>query len=105
MNSQQVLAYTEGLHGKWMFSEIRAVFSRRYLLQNTGLEVFMANRSKSDDFLYGWELLDVEENRKCFSRAGLVTAGPCLLMSGYYLKPRRFRGFPLNISPLFLQRQ
>jgi len=43
----QVLAYTEGLHGKWMFSEIRAVFSRRYLLQNTGLEVFMANRSKA----------------------------------------------------------
>uniref|UniRef100_A0A803T573 Neurobeachin n=1 Tax=Anolis carolinensis TaxID=28377 RepID=A0A803T573_ANOCA len=41
----KVLAYTEGLHGKWMFSEIRAVFSRRYLLQNTALEVFMANRS------------------------------------------------------------
>lgn len=45
--SQKVLAYSEGLHGKWMFSEIRAVFSRRYLLQNTGIEVFMANRSKS----------------------------------------------------------
>uniref|UniRef100_A0A2K6PR39 Neurobeachin n=1 Tax=Rhinopithecus roxellana TaxID=61622 RepID=A0A2K6PR39_RHIRO len=28
-----------------MFSEIRAVFSRRYLLQNTALEVFMANRT------------------------------------------------------------
>ena len=42
----QVLAYSEGLHGKWMFSEIRAVFSRRHLLQNTALEVFMANRSK-----------------------------------------------------------
>ncbi|GAB0180303.1 neurobeachin [Grus japonensis] len=41
----EVLAYTEGLHGKWMFSEIRAVFSRRYLLQNTALEVFMANRT------------------------------------------------------------
>uniref|UniRef100_A0AAX7URI9 Neurobeachin n=1 Tax=Astatotilapia calliptera TaxID=8154 RepID=A0AAX7URI9_ASTCA len=41
----KVLAYSEGLHGKWMFSEIRAVFSRRYLLQNTGLEVFMANRT------------------------------------------------------------
>uniref|UniRef100_A0A8B9UIG8 Neurobeachin n=1 Tax=Anas zonorhyncha TaxID=75864 RepID=A0A8B9UIG8_9AVES len=35
----------KGLHGKWMFSEIRAVFSRRYLLQNTALEVFMANRT------------------------------------------------------------
>uniref|UniRef100_A0A8C6SE64 Neurobeachin n=1 Tax=Neogobius melanostomus TaxID=47308 RepID=A0A8C6SE64_9GOBI len=41
----QVLAYTEGLHGKWMFSEIRAVFSRHFLLQNTALEVFMANRT------------------------------------------------------------
>uniref|UniRef100_A0A665VDL2 Neurobeachin n=1 Tax=Echeneis naucrates TaxID=173247 RepID=A0A665VDL2_ECHNA len=41
----KVLAYTEGLHGKWMFSEIRAVFCRRYLLQNTAMEVFMANRT------------------------------------------------------------
>uniref|UniRef100_A0A674NGX2 Neurobeachin n=1 Tax=Takifugu rubripes TaxID=31033 RepID=A0A674NGX2_TAKRU len=41
----KVLAYTEGLHGKWMFSEIRAIFSRRYLLQNTAMEVFMANRT------------------------------------------------------------
>uniref|UniRef100_A0A3Q3K0V6 Neurobeachin n=1 Tax=Monopterus albus TaxID=43700 RepID=A0A3Q3K0V6_MONAL len=41
----KVLAYTEGLHGKWMFSEIRAVFPRRYLLQNTAMEVFMANRT------------------------------------------------------------
>uniref|UniRef100_UPI0037E72D99 neurobeachin-like isoform X2 n=1 Tax=Semicossyphus pulcher TaxID=241346 RepID=UPI0037E72D99 len=41
----KVLVYTEGLHGKWMFSEIRAVFSRRYLLQNTAMEVFMANRT------------------------------------------------------------
>uniref|UniRef100_A0A671M5Y6 Lipopolysaccharide-responsive and beige-like anchor protein n=1 Tax=Sinocyclocheilus anshuiensis TaxID=1608454 RepID=A0A671M5Y6_9TELE len=41
----KILAYTEGLHGKWQFTEIRAVFSRRYLLQNTALEVFMANRS------------------------------------------------------------
>ncbi|XP_026126343.1 lipopolysaccharide-responsive and beige-like anchor protein isoform X4 [Carassius auratus] len=41
----KIVAYTEGLHGKWQFSEIRAVFSRRYLLQNTALEVFMANRT------------------------------------------------------------
>ncbi|KAK2817203.1 hypothetical protein Q5P01_025394 [Channa striata] len=41
----KVLAYTEGLHGKWIFTEIRAVFSRRYLLQNTALEIFMANRT------------------------------------------------------------
>uniref|UniRef100_A0A8C6V8E2 LPS-responsive vesicle trafficking, beach and anchor containing n=1 Tax=Neogobius melanostomus TaxID=47308 RepID=A0A8C6V8E2_9GOBI len=41
----KILAYTEGLHGKWLFMEIRAVFSRRYLLQNTALEIFMANRT------------------------------------------------------------
>lgn len=42
----QILAYTEGLHGKWLFTEIRAIFSRRYLLQNTAVEIFMANRSE-----------------------------------------------------------
>ncbi|XP_037545772.1 lipopolysaccharide-responsive and beige-like anchor protein [Nematolebias whitei] len=42
----KILSYTEGLHGKWLFTEIRAVFSRRYLLQNTALEVFLANRSE-----------------------------------------------------------
>ncbi|KAJ8281129.1 hypothetical protein GJAV_G00063860 [Gymnothorax javanicus] len=40
-----IVAYTEGLHGKWLFSEIRAIFSRRCLLQNTALEIFMANRT------------------------------------------------------------
>ncbi|XP_068135240.1 lipopolysaccharide-responsive and beige-like anchor protein isoform X2 [Hyperolius riggenbachi] len=40
----KILAYTEGVHGKWLFTEIRAIFSRRYLLQNTALEIFMANR-------------------------------------------------------------
>ncbi|XP_061828501.1 neurobeachin-like isoform X1 [Nerophis lumbriciformis] len=43
--SPKVLAYTEGLHGKWMFSEIRALFSRRHLLQTSAMEVFMANRT------------------------------------------------------------
>ncbi|XP_059821003.1 lipopolysaccharide-responsive and beige-like anchor protein [Hypanus sabinus] len=41
----KILTYTEGLHGKWLFSEIRAIFSRRYLLQNTALEIFIANRT------------------------------------------------------------
>ncbi|OCT97014.1 hypothetical protein XELAEV_18009233mg [Xenopus laevis] len=43
----KILAYTEGLHGKWLFTEIRAVFSRRYLLQSTAVEIFMANRGKN----------------------------------------------------------
>ena len=39
------MAYADNLHGKWHFNEIRAIFSRRYLLQNVGLEIFVANRS------------------------------------------------------------
>ena len=42
----QVLQYAEGVHGKWLFQEIRAIFSRRYLLQCTALEIFFANRSE-----------------------------------------------------------
>ena len=41
----QMLQYTDYLHGKWHFNEIRAIFSRRYLLQNVAIEIFMANRS------------------------------------------------------------
>lgn len=42
----QVLKYCDHLHGKWYFSEIRAIFSRRYLLQNIAIEIFMASRSE-----------------------------------------------------------
>jgi hypothetical protein len=42
----QVLKYCDHLHGKWYFSEVRAIFARRYLLQNTALEIFLASRSK-----------------------------------------------------------
>ncbi|XP_045489348.1 neurobeachin isoform X6 [Pieris rapae] len=41
----EVLKYCEHLHGKWYFSEIRAIFSRRYLLQNTAIEMFLASRT------------------------------------------------------------
>ena len=40
-----ILKYCDHLHGKWYFSEIRAIFSRRYLLQNTALELFLASRT------------------------------------------------------------
>ncbi|CAD5116250.1 DgyrCDS5159 [Dimorphilus gyrociliatus] len=42
---QKVLQYVDHLHGKWHFTEIRAVFSRRYLHQNLALEIFMASRT------------------------------------------------------------
>lgn len=41
----EVIKYCDHLHGKWYFSEIRAIFSRRYLLQNTALEIFLASRT------------------------------------------------------------
>ncbi|XP_053400196.1 neurobeachin-like isoform X2 [Mercenaria mercenaria] len=41
----EVLAYIDYLHGKWNFNEIRAIFSRRYLLQNVAIEIFLANRT------------------------------------------------------------
>jgi len=47
----QVLKYCDHLHGKWYFSEVRAIFSRRYLLQNVALEIFLASRSKCRQFL------------------------------------------------------
>ena len=40
-----VLKHCDHLHGKWYFSEVRAIFSRRYLLQNTALELFLASRT------------------------------------------------------------
>jgi hypothetical protein len=40
-----LLSYADNFHGKWHFNEIRAIFSRRYLLQNVGLEIFVSNRN------------------------------------------------------------
>ncbi|KAJ1348559.1 putative neurobeachin [Parelaphostrongylus tenuis] len=42
---EKVLRYCESLHGRWNLQEIRAVFLRRYLLQNVALELFLATRS------------------------------------------------------------
>lgn len=39
------MTHADNLHGKWHFNEIRAIFSRRYILQNIALEIFVANRS------------------------------------------------------------
>uniref|UniRef100_F1KPT4 Putative neurobeachin homolog n=1 Tax=Ascaris suum TaxID=6253 RepID=F1KPT4_ASCSU len=39
------LRYCDNLHGRWHFHEIRAIFLRRYLLENTALELFLASRT------------------------------------------------------------
>ncbi|XP_075235222.1 A kinase anchor protein rugose [Lycorma delicatula] len=41
----EVLKYCDHLHGKWFFTEVRAIFSRRYLLQNVAIEIFLASRT------------------------------------------------------------
>ena len=43
--SKKLLRYVDGCPGKWSFHEIRAIYSRRYLLQHTGVEIFLANRT------------------------------------------------------------
>ncbi|EFO98510.1 hypothetical protein CRE_20246 [Caenorhabditis remanei] len=45
MKSHWVLRYCEALHARWNLQEIRAIFLRRYLLQNTALEMFLASRT------------------------------------------------------------
>ncbi|CAF3766606.1 unnamed protein product [Rotaria sordida] len=42
---RNILPYIENLHTKWHFNEIRAIFSRRYLLQDRALEIFVSNRT------------------------------------------------------------
>ncbi|XP_048470270.1 lipopolysaccharide-responsive and beige-like anchor protein isoform X2 [Rhincodon typus] len=67
----KILAYTEGLHGKWLFTEIRAIFSRRYLLQNTALEIFIANRTA---VMFNFpDQATVKKVVHCLPRAGVGT--------------------------------
>ena len=42
---QNVLFYTDGLHAKWGFHEVRAVFTRRHSLERSAVEVALANRN------------------------------------------------------------
>ncbi|VDN55200.1 unnamed protein product [Dracunculus medinensis] len=39
------MRYCENQHGRWHFHEIRAIFLRRYLLENTALELFLSSRT------------------------------------------------------------
>lgn len=41
----KTLRYCDNLHGRWHFHEIRAIFLRRYLLESTALELFLASRT------------------------------------------------------------
>ncbi|CAF0884401.1 unnamed protein product [Adineta ricciae] len=41
----KILPFIDNLYGKWHFHEIRAIFSRKYLLQDRALEIFVSNRT------------------------------------------------------------
>uniref|UniRef100_UPI003590263B lipopolysaccharide-responsive and beige-like anchor protein isoform X2 n=1 Tax=Myxine glutinosa TaxID=7769 RepID=UPI003590263B len=41
----RILGYVNGLHGKWLFSDMRAIFSRHVLLQKTALEIFFGGHT------------------------------------------------------------
>ena len=47
----QVVMYMDCLHGKWLLDMIKAVFSRRYLLQNCAVEVYTSTGSKLCHFV------------------------------------------------------
>lgn len=47
----QVIMYMDCLHGKWLLDMIKAVFSRRYLLQNCAVEVYTSTGSKLCHFV------------------------------------------------------
>lgn len=87
----QILAYTEGLHGKWLFTEIRSVFSRRYLLQNTALEIFMANRGNMSQTYIVTKLTSISlrfhfEIPYCFYLDRILQ--PTLCPTDLFLQPR-----------------
>lgn len=43
--SRQALYYCENLHGKWYFSEMRAIFSRKFITKYNAIEIFLASRT------------------------------------------------------------
>lgn len=42
---RQLMHLCDNLHGKWYFSEMRAIFNRKYMTRNTALEIFLASRT------------------------------------------------------------
>lgn len=61
----KVLKYCDHLHGKWYFSEVRAIFSRKYLLQNAAIEIFLASRSEFFKRIILSKILDVLLTNVC----------------------------------------
>ncbi|CAF2183984.1 unnamed protein product [Rotaria magnacalcarata] len=50
--NSKMFPYVENIHGKWHFNEIREIFSRRYLLQDKALKIFVSNRKPFTTFYF-----------------------------------------------------
>ena len=81
---QGILFYIDWLHSKWGFHEIRAIYSRKYLLQNTAVEIFLANRNS---VMFNFESNEEHGEEKAVKFINLLP--PVGIGTGYGLPPTR----------------
>ncbi|KAL3192195.1 hypothetical protein MRX96_059176 [Rhipicephalus microplus] len=90
--SPEAIKYCDHVHGKWHFSEIRAIFSRRYLLQNIALEIFLASRTS---------IMFAFDSQKTVKR--VVKALPCVGVGIKYGIPQTRRASLMSPRQIFQQ--
>ncbi|XP_065282933.2 neurobeachin isoform X1 [Dermacentor albipictus] len=91
-NDNEAIKYCDHVHGKWHFSEIRAIFSRRYLLQNIALEIFLASRTS---------IMFAFDSQKTVKR--VVKALPCVGVGIKYGIPQTRRASLMSPRQIFQQ--
>ncbi|XP_064482280.1 neurobeachin-like isoform X2 [Ornithodoros turicata] len=91
-NDAEALKYCDHVHGKWHFSEIRAIFSRRFLLQNIALEIFLASRTS---------IMFAFDSQKTVKK--VVKALPCVGVGIKYGIPQTRRASLLSPRQIFQQ--
>ncbi|XP_077558412.1 A kinase anchor protein rugose isoform X2 [Haemaphysalis longicornis] len=91
-NDPEAVKYCDHVHGKWHFSEIRAIFSRRYLLQNIALEIFLASRTS---------IMFAFDSQKTVKR--VVKALPCVGVGIKYGIPQTRRASLMSPRQIFQQ--
>ncbi|KAH6937245.1 hypothetical protein HPB50_026199 [Hyalomma asiaticum] len=92
LQSPMAIKYCDHVHGKWHFSEIRAIFSRRYLLQNIALEIFLASRTS---------IMFAFDSQKTVKR--VVKALPCVGVGIKYGIPQTRRASLMSPRQIFQQ--
>uniref|UniRef100_A0A6B0VH61 Putative lysosomal trafficking regulator lyst n=1 Tax=Ixodes ricinus TaxID=34613 RepID=A0A6B0VH61_IXORI len=91
-NDSEAIKYCDHVHGKWHFSEIRAIFSRRYLLQNIALEIFLASRTS---------IMFAFDSQKTVKR--VVKSLPCVGVGIKYGIPQTRRASLMSARQIFQQ--